>query len=108
VKVIPPAIQIVDKKGVVVFAVSPADDFAELTANMKPINDLALAKHAEVSASAAAKGEEAPEPPDVTLPTDAEHYRLLRNRWQLSVEIHNGQNPDDPWALQEQQDVPTP
>jgi len=100
-KPVPPTIRIVDKKGAVVFSVSPSDDHDELVANMTAIN-ADLAKRAVVASI------DGPEPAIDPIPDLSLHYQGLLYRWKLSLEIHNGQFPDDPWALQEEQDVPDP
>ena len=105
----PPAIlQVVDKDGNVVYSVDTAADHAELTGNMKAVNAQLTAKAAMLPAVATSDGIETPQPELHPIPDEQQHYQALRYRWQLSVEIHNGQEPDNPWILQEEQDVPDP
>ena len=85
---IPPHIQVVDKSGAVVFSLDPKADFDEFTANTEAQNSAKAAEHQTLLAKLVEQGKEA------------------LNRWKISVAAHNGQSPDDPWALQEEQDVP--
>ena len=114
VVVIPPSLQVVDKDGNVVYSVDTAADFAELTGNMEAVNAQKVsafnATRSTMGAIAAVEGDPEPvaEPPVDPIPDEQQHYQALRYRWQLTVEMHNGQEPDNPWRLQEEQDVPDP
>ena len=103
---IPPHLQIVDKTGAVVASYDTTADFEEITANMTAIN-------ATLSAPVMAKGviqplpdpaEPAPEPVQFPVPDAHQQYQSLLYRCKLDIEMHNGQFPDDPWCLQEEQD----
>ena len=87
----PPAhIQIVDKDGVIAASYDTQADYDEVVANMKERNS------------------ELPDDAQQPIPTAEQSYQSLLYRCKLDVEMHNGQFPDDPWTLQEEQDVPDP
>ena len=67
-----------------VFSVDTKVDHEEIVANMTAINE----KRTEHL---------------YPIPTAQQQYQDLRNRCSLDVAMHNGQVPDDPWALQEEQ-----
>jgi hypothetical protein len=102
VSVVPTALQVVDQKGTVVFSVDTAADLAEVTSNTQAMN-------AELTTMARASvGKDDPfEPvPEHPIPDAKDHYQGLLYRWKLTVEMHNNEFPDDPWCVQELQDVP--
>ena len=97
---IPPHIQVVDKSGAVVFSLDPKADFDEFTANTEAQNSAKAAEHQTLLAKLVEQGKEAPPVPEpYPLPDLKEHYRLLLNRWKISVAAHNGQSPDDRHSL---------
>ena len=104
--IVPPSLQVVDKDGNVVYSVDTAADFAELTGNMEAVNSQITARAAMLPAVATSEGIETPQPELHPIPNEQQHYQGLRYRWQLTVEMHNGQEPDNPWRLQEERDVP--
>jgi hypothetical protein len=118
-KPVPPHIQIVDAKGNVVASYDTTADFEEITANMTAINEAKMAEHqAELSAKTSnpmlktdgktveiVPEEPAPDPVQLPVPDAQQQYQSLLYRCKLDVEMHNGQFPDDPWTLQEEQDV---
>ena len=106
-KPVPPHIQIVDKKGAVMFIFDTQADFEEITANMTAINDAKVEdfKATVFSMTKVEIEEEKPEPVQFPIPDAQQQYQSLLYRCKLDVEMHNGQFPDDPWTLQEEQDV---
>ena len=89
-----------DQKGTVVFSVDTAANLAEVTSNTQAMNaELATMAHAAV-------GKDYSGASPTSNPRRKDHYEGLLYRWKLTVEMHNNESPDDPWAVQELQDVP--
>jgi hypothetical protein len=107
----PPAhIQIVDAKGNVVLSIDTQADHDEVVANMRERNDALIADHLKAHPTLMAVEGDGGDPPVIVepvqfpIPDVQQSYQSILYRCKLDVEMHNGQFPDDPWSLQEEQD----